>query len=403
MPIAFRLSARAGRLALAAGAGAVALAFGGSALASSHREAPFIAMQPSVDGTDFYMFRSYEAGRQDFVTVIANYIPFQDPQGGPNFYQFNPNAQYEIHFDNDGDGKEDITFQFRFTSTSKHTALPIGGKPVQIPLINSGTISGVNPDSLNVRETFTVNMVRGDRRTGTSAAVTAAGGAAQFDKPVDNIGDKTFGSTTGYETYANQHIYDIAIPGCSNGRMFVGQRKEPFYIAVGKIFDLFNLNPLGPEVSGNNNDLEHKNISSIVMELPISCLATASDPVVGGWTTSSLRQGRLLNPSPELRHQQRHGGRRRLVAGLAARHAAGQRGRDRARRQGPVQHVQAGQRRAVRQIRDQSDLPGAGPDALPVRHGTDQLPAHRPGRGVPDRYRRPQPAEERRARRRCCG
>ena len=289
-----------GRFALAALAGSIALAISAGALASSHREGPFIAMTPSVDGTDFYMFRSYEAGRQDYVTVIADYIPFQDPQGGPNFYQFNPGALYEIHFDNNGDAKEDITFQFRFKSTSKKTPLSVGGKSVEIPLIDSGVIAGVNPATLNVRETFTIDMVRGDRRKGTVGKVTAvSGGASEYDKPVDNIGDKTFGSATGYETYANQHIYNVAIPGCGNGRVFVGQRKEPFYIAVGKIFDLINLNPLGPEIGGNKNDLENKNISSIVMELPIACLATASDPVIGAYMTASLRQGRLLNPSPK--------------------------------------------------------------------------------------------------------
>ncbi|MCY7308156.1 MAG: DUF4331 domain-containing protein [Rhodoferax sp.] len=291
------LSPRGGRFALAALAGSAALVCSGTAIASSHREAPSIAMNPSVDGTDFYMFRSYEAGRAAYVTLIANYIPFQDPQGGPNFYQFNPNALYEIHVDNNGDGKEDITFQFRFKSTSKAAALSVGGKSVKIPLINSGVISGVNPAALNVRETYSVEIVRGGRRAGTRAALTAAG-ASTFDKPVDNIGDKSFGSVSGYETYANQHIYDVAIPGCANGRMFVGQRKEPFYIAVGKIFDLFNLNPLGAEVGGNLNDLEKKNISTISLEVPITCLTNGTEPVIGAYTTASLRQGRLLNGAP---------------------------------------------------------------------------------------------------------
>jgi hypothetical protein len=115
---------------------------------------------------------------------------------------------------------------------------------------------------------------------------------------VDNIGDKSFGGTSGYETYANQHVYDVVIPGCSNGRVFVGQRKEPSYIAVGKIFDLINLNPLGAEVNGNANNLEAKNVSSIAMELPISCLVPGSDPVIGAYTTASVRQARLLNPAP---------------------------------------------------------------------------------------------------------
>lgn len=268
-------------------------------LASSHREAPFIAGQQKVDGTDLYLFRSYEPGRSGFVTVMANYIPLQDPAGGPNFNQFDPNALYEIHFDNVGDGKEHITFQFRFTNTSKKTALTVGGKSVLIPLINSGPITGVNPAALNVRESYTIDIVRGDRRTGTKTRLTnATGGASTFDKPVDNIGDKSFGSTSGYETYANQHIYDVVIPGCTNGRVFVGQRKEPFYIAVGKIFDLINLNPLGPEVNGNANNLEGKSVSSIAMELPISCLVAGSEPVIGAYTTASVRQGRLAYPAP---------------------------------------------------------------------------------------------------------
>ena len=271
-----------------------------SAFASSHREAPGITAMPKVDATDLYMFRSYETGRQDFVTILANYQPFQDPQGGPNFYMFDPDALYEIHIDNTGDAVEDLTFQFRFKNESKSTALPVGGKQVKIPLINSGTITGVNPATLNIRETYSIDVVRGTRRGGTHGAVTnASGGGTSFDKPVDNIGDKAFGSATGYAAYAGQHVYTVNVPGCSTpGRVFVGQRKESFYIAVGKIFDLINLNPLGPEVGGNNNDLEGKNVSTIAMELPIACLTAGSDPVIGAWTTASLRQGRLLNGSP---------------------------------------------------------------------------------------------------------
>ena len=283
-----------------------------SAMASSHREAPFIAGQPKLDATDLYMFRSYEAGRSGFVTILANYQPFQDPQGGPNFYMFDPNGLYEIHIDNVGDGVEKLTFQFRFTNTSKATPLTVGGKAVKIPLINSGPIAGVNPASLNVRETFTIDMVRGARRGASRSSITnAAGGASVFDKPVDNIGDKVFGGATGYATYANQHIYNVTIPGCAvPGKVFVGQRKEPFYIAVGKAFDLFNLNPLGAEVGGNNNDLEAKNVSTLAMEVPITCLTNGTEPVIGAFTTASLRQGRLLNGSPAtgLNKVIRHGG-----------------------------------------------------------------------------------------------
>ena len=88
-----------------------------SAFASSHREAPFIASAPKVDGTDFYMFNSYEANRGDFVTLIANYAPLQDAYGGPNYFAMDPNALYEIHIDSTGTNKEDLTFQFRFSNT----------------------------------------------------------------------------------------------------------------------------------------------------------------------------------------------------------------------------------------------------------------------------------------------
>lgn len=284
-------------VALLSGAALAALSL--PATASSHREAPFLTNAPKVDNTDFYMFRSYAPGREGFVTMIANFIPFQDPEGGPNFYQFENNGLYEIHVDNNGDAKEDITFQFRFNSASKRTALNVGGKQVLIPLINSGVINGVNPAALNVRETYTIDMVKGDRRSGTRTRLASAtGGATEFDKPVDNIGEKSFGGANGYETYANKHIYDVNIPGCGTGRVFVGQRKEPFYIAIGKTFDLINLNPLGAEVNGNENDLENKNVSAIAIEVPIACLTVPGEPVIGAYTTASLRQGRLISPSP---------------------------------------------------------------------------------------------------------
>jgi hypothetical protein len=154
-------------------------------IASSHREAPFIAQNPSVDATDFYMFRSYAPGRDSFVTMIADYIPLQDPYAGPNFFSMNQNALYEIHVDNVGDGKEHLTFQFRFKNELKEIGLPIGDKQVSIPLINGGPIDTVNSSNLQMRETYTVSVVRGDRRGGTRQAITnAAGGATVFDKPV---------------------------------------------------------------------------------------------------------------------------------------------------------------------------------------------------------------------------
>ncbi|MBA2689508.1 MAG: DUF4331 domain-containing protein [Burkholderiales bacterium] len=271
--------------------------------ASSHREAPFIANQPQVDGTDFYMFRSYEPGREAFVTLVANYIPLQDPPGGPNFFNMDPNALYEIHIDNDGDAKEDLSFQFRFKTKSKNIALNIGGKQIAIPLIQSGPISGVNPGTQNVFEQYSVNVVRGDRRGARQAITNAANGAATFDKPIDNIGKKTIAD---YPAYANQFLYTVNIPGCGAGRMFVGQRKDPFVVNIGEIVDLINIKLPATEFGANaesaeKDDLANKNVTSLILEVPIACLTKGSDPVIGGYTTASVRQGRLINPNPKSR------------------------------------------------------------------------------------------------------
>jgi hypothetical protein len=107
--------------------------------------------------------------------------------------------------------------------------LPVRGKSVSIPLIQAGGISARNDAALNVKETFTVDVVRGDRRNAQRTAVTnASGGGRDFTKPVDFIGTKTFGSVASYEAYAAQYLYTVTIPGCGTpGRMFVGQRKDP--------------------------------------------------------------------------------------------------------------------------------------------------------------------------------
>jgi hypothetical protein len=289
----------------------IAAALAGGALlspafASSHREAPFIATQPKADATDFYMFTSYETGRADYVTLIADYLPLQDPYGGPNFFSFDPNALYEIHIDNNGDAKEDLTFQFRFKNTLKGITLPIGGKNVAIPLIQAGVVSDPNAAALNLNEAFTLDVVRGDRRSGTRAAVTnASGGGTSFDKPADNIGPKTIPN---YAAYAAKHLYTVNIPGCAvPAKVFVGQRKDPFAVNLGAIFDLVNA-PVAvitdpANINAGIDDLAEKNVSSLALEVHKSCLTAGADPVIGGWTTASLRQGALLTPTPPKGHQ----------------------------------------------------------------------------------------------------
>ncbi len=281
------------------------MAFAGGALASSHREAPFITTAPKVDGTDFYMFNSYESGKAGNVTLIANYLPLQDAYGGPNYFSLDPNALYEIHLDNNGDGKEDLTFQFQFKNTlagnGAGITLPIGGKDVAIPLRQAGAVTNAADAPLSYTESFTLNVVRGDRRSGTRAAVTNGSGGTAFGKPIDYIGTKTFPGGS-YDAYANSYIQTINIPGCTTpGKVFVGQRKEAFSVNLGVIFDLVNApasfitNEANAAAGGKFGELDNKNVTSLALEVPASCLTQGTDKVIGGWTTASLRQGRLLN------------------------------------------------------------------------------------------------------------
>lgn len=273
----------------------------GTASASSHREAPFITEVPKVDGTDFYMFRSYEPGRADFVTLIANYLPLQDAYGGPNYFDLDEDAIYEIHIDNSGNAQEDITFQFQMEDILNDIQLDIGGEMVSVPLKNINDAS--NNANVQMRQDYTVTVIRGDRRgPDRQMATNVDTGMETFAKPLDNIGDKSFPG--GYASYANDHIFRIAIPGCSTeGRVFVGQRKEAFAVNLGEIFDLVNTNPLGPRGGEGDGDLADKNITSFALEVPTACLTgsaeTASgEPVIGGWTTASVRQARVINPAP---------------------------------------------------------------------------------------------------------
>jgi hypothetical protein len=250
--------------------------------ASSHREAPQIAGMPRVDGTDFYMFRSYEPGRSGFVTMIANYIPLQDPEGGPNFFNLDSSAIYQIHINNTGDGTSDITFTFRFANTYNNLAVDAGGKSIPVPLVNVGPVSDAGANS-NLRQTYTIEVSKSN--WGSGAVENSSIGGTTFRKPLDNIGNK---SIADYAAYADTFVYDIRIPTCATqGRVFVGQRKEGFVANLGEIFDLVNLNPVGPR-DGQPNALYGKNVTSIALELPISCLNAPGHTVLGAYTTASI-------------------------------------------------------------------------------------------------------------------
>ncbi|SMQ58139.1 protein of unknown function [Pseudidiomarina planktonica] len=306
-----------------------AMACASTAFASSHREAPNVARFPTVDSTDFYVFNSYESGREDYVTIIANYIPLQDSYGGPNYFAMDPAAVYALHIDSDGDAVEDITFEFRFDNELPNGGikLPVGpdGVEVSVPLKHVGAISAGNNGSLNFSETYSIEMVSGPQSSGSRTAVTGAGGESEFVKPYAYVGEKTFGSTADYEAYAQQYEYDVSIPNCSAmGRVFVGQRKDSFTVNLGETFDLVNYVPVegdsapgagdgggfpgGITQSTANDDLNDKNVNTIALEVPKSCLTGNGNGVIGAWTTASLPQARILNPNATLAKPEVNGG-----------------------------------------------------------------------------------------------
>jgi hypothetical protein len=260
------------------------LLLGSAAHASSHREAPLISKMPAVDGTDLYMFRSYESGRAGYVTLIANYIPFQDPGGGPNFYSPDPRAAYDINIDTNGDAKADLVYRFHFANNYRNITIPVGGTNVAVPLNNVGAFTSSASGNLNLVESYTVQLFR----PGLAGVygINKATGRTTFIKPHDNIGTK---SIADYARYANQYISSANFAGACSwpSRVFVGQRKEGFAVNVKDIFDLLNYNPLG-STHAFRNDLYNKNVTSIALELPIGCLVKTGQPIIGAWTTSSL-------------------------------------------------------------------------------------------------------------------
>src|SRR5689334_10098904 len=210
----------------------LALAAALPAAASSHREAPALLDMPEVDGADFYMFRSYEAGRSGFVTLIADYNPMQDPFGGPNYFPLRDDAFYDIRVDSDGDAVEDLTFRFRFSNALIGLGVPVpypNGTfvPVGISAVapfGPGTPPPPPGGALNWSRTYTVRLIRGPLSHPASVTFLSdsRNGSTRFAMPFDNIGMKTIPQ---YDAYAAGFIAPVDLPGCGAGRLFVGQRK----------------------------------------------------------------------------------------------------------------------------------------------------------------------------------
>src|SRR5262245_45907816 len=267
-----------------------------NSLASSHREAPLIVADPLADNTDTYAFRSTEPGRSGFVTLIANWIPFQEPSGGPHFYKFDDTVLYEIYIDNTGDGVEDITYQFRFKTSFKNGNSILGMAAPNQALKGTG---GIEPlittlDDPDYNEPQTYSVTRIDRRTGKSGVILAKG----LVTPPNNIGERT---TPNYETALGQPAVH---PLPNGGKVFAGQRDEGFYIDVGGVFDTLKLRSIG--ATDGVDSTAGFNVSTIAIEVPIEEVTrtgavpggpTAADAVIGVWAVSSRQKVTVLRQS----------------------------------------------------------------------------------------------------------
>jgi Domain of unknown function (DUF4331) len=243
------------------------------AAASSHREAPLIADDPAADNTDVYAFVSPD--KPDTVTIIANYIPFEDPAGGPNYYRFDPTVRYELHVDNNGDARDDVTYQFRFKTSV--------GNPNTF-LYNTGPVSSPSDPDLNVKQTYSIT------RTTAAGSTVLVSGAPVLPA---NIGPR---SNPTYDTA--QGVVDLG----GSRRAFAGPRDDPFFVDLGSIFDLGGLRPFNaahliPLAMATGQDgVKNYNTHTIALQVPKTDLlaAPAADGIIGVYASASRQKIRIL-------------------------------------------------------------------------------------------------------------
>jgi len=251
-------------------------AFGG---ASSHREAPLIADDPQADGTDFYMFRSPDAA--DTVTFVYNTWPIETPEGGPNFFKFGDDIAYRIVIDDNGDNIDDTWFELRFRSEyrTKNTFL-----------YNTGAVTSLDDPDLNFRQFYSVTRMRSN---GSSTLLVD-----NAPVPPVNIGPK---STPNYEALAASAVRNLA----GGGKVFAGQRDDPFFVDLGATFDLLTIRPGAPGNKGGGIDsLAGYNVQSIVLQVPIASVtnngiapafANSEFGVIAGRALSLRQSTRVYN------------------------------------------------------------------------------------------------------------
>ncbi len=259
--------------------------------ASSHREAPLITADPLADNTDVYAFRSTEAGRENYVTLIANFIPLEIPGAGPHYYRFDDTVLYEIKIDNTGDGVEDISYQFNFSNQIRNGDTVLGMAAPTEALSGKGgidpLITDLNDPDYNEVQTYSVTRV--DKTTGKNGKILAP----IVQVPPANIGNRT---TPDYETLAQRAIRELS----GGGKVFAGQRDDSFFIPVNEIFDTLNLTSI--KETGGKDALAGLNVHSIAIEVPIRDLTisgtvpatpTSAGAVIGVWSTASRQTARV--------------------------------------------------------------------------------------------------------------
>ena len=266
------------RALIAAGLGAVlAPSLLMSADASSHREAPMISKDPVADNTDVYAF--VDPRNPNTVSLISNFVPFQEPGGGPNYYEFGNDVLYEIHIDNDGDAIEDVTYEFQFTSN------------VVDPntfLYATGPIDSASDPDWNQPQSYTVTKVVDGVRTVMGS---------NFRTAPNNVGPR---STPNYPQLAKSAVHRLA---GRTGQVFAGQRDDGFFVDIAAIFDLGTLRPFselhaieGPPSTDGIDTLAGYNVNSLALQvLKSEVLGDDGDPVIGVWSTASRRQTRVLD------------------------------------------------------------------------------------------------------------
>ena len=222
-----------------------------SAQASSHREAPLIAEDPTADNTDVYAFRSPD--KPSTVTLIDNVIPGEDPAAGPNWYTFSPSARYDIYVDRNGDGRPDISWYFQFKA-GKPTAF-LGG----------------------TQQSYTVTKVVGRRSTVVGEGLLT---------PPDNIGSR---STPDYHALAQQGVHTLS----DNSLVFAGQRDDPFFGDIGAIFDLVAIRNGTGATGGGKDFLAGYAVHSIELQVPISSLDNRSH-VIGVWAATDRQEIQMV-------------------------------------------------------------------------------------------------------------